>query len=495
MKTSTFQNEIFHYIKNEKGHLLIQATAGSGKTTTILECLKLIPRDSKTIFVSFSNTIVKELKERVPSHVKASTLHSLGLSILRSHFPKIKLESGKYFSLVLEELENIESHKDFQDRRPKKELFSQVLEILSIIDCVRLTSTPLEKDPIREVSLFYGLECTEENLSLALFFLEKRPSTSVIDFADMIYLPLKLKNLKLPKYDFIFYDEVQDANKTQLLLVEKLLKPTGRLISVGDPYQSIYGFSFSDITSMNYLREKTNTKVLPLSVCYRCAKSIVREAQKVNSEILPFEEKEEGLVKENGTIEEILEGDIVVSRNTKPLIILYLKLIKRGLSCRILGKDYKDHLKKVYKRVSNNGEIEYTGSLSSNLDKYLYDVVTYLESLNVEKPTENRKYLYEKEIVEILEILISLYPSNQILNKIEEMFSEDTKQCVRLMTIHKSKGLENNRVFFLQRFNKEKMIPSKFATEDWELQQENNLQFVAVTRAKKELILIDNIDE
>ena len=62
------------------------------------------------------------------------------------------------------------------------------------------------------------------------------------------------------------------------------------------------------------------------------------------------------------------------------------------------------------------------------------------------------------------------------------------------MTIHRSKGLENNRVFFIDKFNKIRLIPSKFADQEWELQQERNIEFVGITRAKSELIYIEITD-
>jgi len=65
------------------------------------------------------------------------------------------------------------------------------------------------------------------------------------------------------------------------------------------------------------------------------------------------------------------------------------------------------------------------------------------------------------------------------------IFSDDTRGIV-LSTIHKSKGLENDRVFFLL----PELLPSRFATMDWQLEQEENLRYVAITRAKKELVYV-----
>jgi superfamily I DNA/RNA helicase len=55
-----------------------------------------------------------------------------------------------------------------------------------------------------------------------------------------------------------------------------------------------------------------------------------------------------------------------------------------------------------------------------------------------------------------------------------------------LSTIHKAKGLENDRIFFLC----PELIPSKYATQPWQYEQEANLKYVAITRAKQELIYV-----
>ena len=55
-----------------------------------------------------------------------------------------------------------------------------------------------------------------------------------------------------------------------------------------------------------------------------------------------------------------------------------------------------------------------------------------------------------------------------------------------LSTIHKAKGLENERVFFLL----PDIIPSKYATQPWQIEQEMNLKYVATTRAKHTLIKV-----
>jgi superfamily I DNA/RNA helicase len=78
---------------------------------------------------------------------------------------------------------------------------------------------------------------------------------------------------------------------------------------------------------------------------------------------------------------------------------------------------------------------------------------------------------------------------NDLVNEIYSMFGDEKemaqKQLLTLMTAHRSKGLEWNRVFILGRAT---LMPSPYAKKAWEQQQESNIEYVAITRAKAELI-------
>jgi len=103
----------------------------------------------------------------------------------------------------------------------------------------------------------------------------------VIDFDDMLYLPLRSK-CTFDKKNYVFVDEAQDTNGVQRALLRRMLAPPphGRLIAVGDPSQAIYGFRGADANAMSALREEFSAVVMPLSVSYRCSRAVVAEAQK-----------------------------------------------------------------------------------------------------------------------------------------------------------------------------------------------------------------------
>ncbi len=103
----------------------------------------------------------------------------------------------------------------------------------------------------------------------------------IFDFDDMLYVPLRL-GTSFDRFNVVYIDEAQDTNAVQCALLERMIAraPHGRLIAVGDPDQAIYGFRGASDEAMENMRKQFDMDVLPLSVSYRCSKSVVREAQK-----------------------------------------------------------------------------------------------------------------------------------------------------------------------------------------------------------------------
>ena len=81
------------------------------------------------------------------------------------------------------------------------------------------------------------------------------------------------------------------------------------------------------------------------------------------------------------------------------------------------------------------------------------------------------------------------YFGYDLIRTIERLF-EDKRGVTTLATIHKAKGLEANTVYWLN----SSQCPSKYARQDWQKQQEANLCYVAATRAKRELVLIEETE-
>ena len=66
---SSYQEAIFRFVQDGSGHGVIMATAGSGKSTTLVEVAHLLPADVSACFLAFNASAAKQLKDRLPEHV------------------------------------------------------------------------------------------------------------------------------------------------------------------------------------------------------------------------------------------------------------------------------------------------------------------------------------------------------------------------------------------------------------------------------------------
>ena len=276
------QEEIIRFTRWGKGNAVVEAKAGSGKTSTIIRCYSQGGgRECKSIFIAFNRAIVQELMGRgMPSR----TAHSLGWSAWKDAYADYSREGGELQQGSSDE-EEVQEPKPLMkgkthhilvrlypspQRQGKTSLTKKmsrfVKKLVSLAknygvglpDCMQDTDDIWEwlvqhhrlqrylqesqKDlvePEVEVGIAYAKEVLDQSVKAA----SRSPREGgMIDFDDMMYMPLLL-GVSFPKYDWIFVDEAQDLNMVRMLLVSKLSKATTRVIAVGDPCQAIYGFT------------------------------------------------------------------------------------------------------------------------------------------------------------------------------------------------------------------------------------------------------------
>ena len=480
MEDSKYQKRIYHEVENSNTNVVMSAVAGSGKTTTLIKCLSLIPEGSKVIFIAFNNAIVDELKEKIKrDDVLVTTMHSFCWRNLMKHKGyKVDMKPNKAQEYIKKV---IIKHKI----ETKKIGFHQFV-ISSIIDLIRMTLT-FEVEEIIELGSHHDIAIGESEAKMAKEVLELMDKDNkVFDFTDMIYRVVK-EDLRLPTFDYVFVDESQDLSVCQQSIISKIKKPKGRLIAVGDPNQAIYGFAGADIHS--YDRLKTlfdNTIELPLSVNYRCGKRIVERARKINPQIEPFEGNKDGIVRD-GFIDEISNGDWVLCRNVKPLILLNLYFLSLGIKSYVKGKDIGIGLVALVNKIG----CENTSSMLTKYKLQISSEMLRLKKLGVKNPGTSEKIVSMVEKFDILSVLSQYKQYTKELKDDMKYIFKEQGEGICLSTIHKSKGRENDNVFILC----PELIPNQFAIQDWQLKQEDNLLYVAITRAKKKLIFLSDYEE
>lgn len=484
MTPDKYQQAVIDEYRKTNHSIFISATAGSGKTTCLLELAKRTPPIKSSIFLAFNKSIAEELGRKLPPTVRAMTLHGCALAALRKAFSlKFTVKENKYFTTASEILE---SHNVHFKRIP-----GLAMRMCRMHDLMRYNLVSNSVDDVCDLAERYGEDCDEKlagyacELYLAakrsadVFFAGGGQGTVPMDFTDMLVWAVRyVPKLEFKQYNVVMCDESQDISPLQYELIKRLKTPKGRLIAVGDPKQSIYSFQGSNLDSLHAIQNSPNTVTLPLSITYRCAKAIVREAQKVFPEgIEAASTAIEGSVSK-GRLTDAVEGDFILCRNNAPLIDAWLKLVKMGRRCVILGKDFGDALM----------ELLDDAECVEDLEKPLVDLLERLHRKGVERPERTEAYANLDEKISILLNLFDFFGSlDMVRERIFDIFVENAdEKHVILSTIHKSKGLEADRVFFLE----PELIPSRFATTELAMYAERCLMFVAITRAKRELIYI-----
>ena len=493
---SKYQKDIFDFVKNGQGNAVVEASAGAGKSTTLIKCLDFIDEDKTILMSAFNTDIVSVLKRKTKdfTNVNCATLHSIGRTMLQRNYPKneLTLDELKYKSYLNTNIKSLSSIDTYS--LSKKDFGRYMKNIETFVNFGRayLCQTVKDLDIIEDR---YGIDTVADEKEVALDVMEYgKTDLSKIDFTDMIWLPnvLFCKPIGM-KYDWIMLDEVQDLSVCQREIILKCRKINTRMILVGDKKQCIFSFSSADPQSFEKLKDIPNTITLPLSISYRCAENIVNFAKKLVPSIEPNDDGRHGEIKYNTQIDDIQDGDMVLCRNNAPLMQVYVDLIKQGKKRFIRGKDIGLNMKNAVKTTGMdtlNVKLDKDGVFVRLYDE-LFDAindimgkynVTYADA--VETSFVARKL----DIIKALETLSNnINTSKELIDKISDIFSDKKKGGISLSTIHKAKGLEANNVYIVCN----SLMPSEMAKKDWEIEQEYNLMYVAYTRAKNILGFVD----
>ena len=313
-------------------------------------------------------------------------------------------------------------------------------------------------------------------------------NTTVIDYCDQIYFP-NVKHMRCPQYDWVFIDECQDLNAAQRELFLKCVKPGGRFIAVGDPRQAIYGFSGADVESFNLLKAIPHTAKLPLSVCYRCDKTIIELAKTIVPQITWRDNAPDGIIDREAKMADVKDGDMILCRVTAPLVDLCMKYIANGTKAYVKGKEIGTNLINLIKRTNRKRMSEAMERLERELGKIIGKIVTKQHCSEAEAKQSDMYQTYLDKINAIQVLSEGLTTTDEVINRIESIFNNDSKNGICLSTIHKSKGLESDRVFIIC---EDKLYLKHCMQVEWMAEQERNLVYVAYTRAKHYLGFIQD---
>jgi Intein splicing domain/UvrD-like helicase C-terminal domain/AAA domain len=242
-------------------------------------------------------------------------------------------------------------------------------------------------------------------------------------------------------------------------------------------HNSIYGFSGADQESYDRIKTTFNTKELPLSVCYRCPEKVIERAQRYVPHIqgtgkagnvtnLSFD-KAVGMLQ---------PGDLYLSRTNAPLVKRFFSLVSQGVLCTIKGRDYYEMMSAFISTAEQSLGLDMREQLGDAYDRKT-------SRLDQDDPrrgvfTDVLDCLYV-----ILEAKSDITTLAELKSYCSSMFTKEAcKNGVTLSSIHRSKGLENGRVF-LYEGNRGFAPPGAG--------QESNLVYVGLTRALDDLYIVE----
>ena len=484
---SEYQEKLFDWVEHGVGNALIKARSGSGKTTTAVSSMKLIPKTEKCLFIAFNKAIAEELNNRLKSrqNCTARTTHSLGyLMIKRNLGSNIELDEYKYRNYVKSNIADLTTTNGEITKRYQVEEY--IDNITKLIDYARFNLAQSEKE-INKIAQKYSIPVSFDECIVAQKCLEwGKTNTDTIDYTDMIWLPVEL-SLKATglTYDWVFFDEVQDASLCSTQLFLKCIKRGGRFVCIGDDFQSINQFCGSSEDAFDFIMNYPNTTLFELPMSYRCAKNIVKFANNLVPDIISRENAPDGIIKDNCHIRDIKEGDMVLCRSKAPLVNLYVKLLRKNINCYIKGQDIGTNLINELEKIDKeelNVDLTNDGVFVRLYDKLFMERNKLMETrgLDYDDATLSSIIMDKYDTINILTILAEKFTTKkELINHIREIFKEDS-QGVCLSTVHKAKGLEAENVYILCH----SCMPSKLAVHEWEKKQEYNIMYVAYTRAK-----------
>ena len=470
----------------------------SEQQQAIWDVIDIGPKPSAMGFAAFNKSARDEMERRLDGvyGCNVMTMHGLGFAAVK----KAAKSAGGYSRLSKWKTRDILcEHYDVDYKVMMRNKGQVVNSVDRMVQLSKYAALVIPDDKFLDTtSGHYGVEVNGQKDEIydltRRVLVGSKEDINNVNFDDMIWLPV-VRNLPTEQFDLLMVDEGQDLNHCQQQLA---LKSGERIVLVGDENQAIYGFAGADTESMNtmwnalqthggmytYEGEEVNTRcrTLPLTITRRCSHAVVEEAKLIVPE---FEAHEDNLTGSVSTVDEkefftsVEPNDMALCRTNAPLVRNAFILLGQGVPAEIIGRDIKGNLITLIKMLKPS----HADDLVSKLHEY--------EDREIRRIKKNPRHseaaiLAVEDKCECLRIFARFADSiSDVFTAIERVFtSGDGKRgTVRLSSIHRAKGLESTNVFILH----PELLPHPMAKSEWEVKQERNLKYVAITRAIENL--------
>ena len=487
------QEAIVGAARNTSDSLLINALAGAAKTTTLCLLaakLPLVP----TLSLAFNKRIADEMAKRLPSHIESRTMNAIGHRVWGAKLGKrLVLEKDKMYDIC----SDLMGKKTGAEKKAFGDTFAGLLRATRLAKSAGYVPAEYKSagktlvsagEFLDRLALDLDFEPNDEflhNLDTALGISIGQGFSGKIDFDDQIYLST-LFGGNYPKYPVVLVDEAQDLSPLNHETLQLVFG--GRLIAVGDPWQSIYGFRGAHQSSMGVLKDRFSMKELSLNVSFRCPQEVVRKAWFRVPQMQWAPSAPAGTVEalDAWTLSDIPEGSAIICRNNAPLFSLALRFIKSGRNVKIIGSEIGVALTKLLKKIGGDPLLP---------SEALASAIRDWEDRELQNARKSRHAGIHDRAACLQVFAASGKNLEEAVAFAEHLFAGSG--TVQFLTGHKSKGGEWDTVFFLEPY----LIPSKWAQvaaengDSSQMEQELNLKYVITTRAKSALFYINLEDQ
>jgi F-box protein 18 (helicase) len=472
-------------IINSTGNIKINAVAGSGKTTTVIEYAKIRPKDSKILYLAFNKSVkleaINKFADKGLNNVKVETAHSLAF---RHIVPQnnYKVKSQGYKTNEIAELLNLqgngEKHTEYIVANHINKFITyfcnsdkQKMQDLNYLDTVS------DSKAKAFVTIFYDYILNQSRLLLS------KMDKGELEITHDFYLKkFQLSNPKL-HYDYILFDEGQDASQAML---DVFFKQKATKVIVGDTHQQIYGWRHA----VNSL-EKADFKIYNLSISFRFSQDIanlamgVLQFKKIIAEYKPIPITGKGNSKQYKT-------KAVLARTNLGLLLKAIEYVTEKKKVKhiyfegnISSYTYADDGTSLYDVLNlYNGKHHLIKDKMIKTMKDIAELEDYIgktEEVQLGMMVEIVKE-YANEIPNIIKAIKEKHVENDEKEKAEMIFS----------TVHRCKGMEYDAIQLVNDFISQEKLEKLKKDKKKELHlpklnEEINLLYVAVTRTRNSI--------
>lgn len=451
-------------------HLVVEAGAGTGKTSTLKLLARAKPND-KGVYVAYNRSIAVDAQRSFPTTVVCKTAHALAFAAVGRLY-KARLDAPRQPARVTAELLGIREPAAFGTDVPMLAPQQLARITMSTVDrfcqsadqlidrthvpLVNLFEAPAARAALAQVIVPYARKAWED-----ITRIEGR-----LRFTHDCYLKLwQLGNPDL-RADYILLDEAQDSNPAVAAVVEA---QQGQRILVGDRCQAIYGWRGAVDAMQNF-----DGKRLYLSQSFRFGQPVADEANKWLS-LLNAELRLSGYSAIDSRVEPVAEPDAILCRSNGGALGHVINAMAAGRRVALVGGG--DQLR---------GYAEAAQQLLRN------EPCSHPELVAFSNWAEVRDYVQQDAGGSDLKVIVDLidrHGAEEIIRLTRLLHPEDRADVV-ISTAHKAKGREWHQVLIADDFREPKP-----RTEDGSglehvgsatilPREDAMLAYVAVTRAQ-----------